>query len=65
MAEPTGILIEIEIDEKGIKKLLNHKFEKASYNKKLGYYFCELLHDCNFNPDNVFIFNYNLNTNVI
>jgi len=62
MAEPTGIFIEFEIDEKGLKKLLNHKFEKASYNKKLGYYFCELLYDCNYNPGNVFILNYNLST---
>lgn len=62
MAEPTGIFIEIEIDENGIKKMLNHKFEKASYNKKLGYYFCELLHDYNSNPSSVFIFNYNLST---
>ena len=63
MAEPTGIFIEIEIDEKSIKKMLNHKFEKASYNKKLGYYFCELLHNCDTsNPAAVFIFNYNLNT---
>ncbi|MHA7058849.1 hypothetical protein ACWGOQ_0016615 [Aquimarina sp. M1] len=62
MAEPTGFFTEIEIDEKGLKKMLNHKFEKASYNKKLGYYFCELLYDCNFNPGNVFILNYNLKT---
>lgn len=62
MAEPTGIFIEIETDEKSLKKMLNHKFEKASYKKKLGYYLCELLHDCNINPSNIFIFNYNLNT---
>ncbi|MBU3024739.1 DKNYY domain-containing protein [Zobellia galactanivorans] len=63
MAEPTGIFIEFAIDEKGIKKLLNHKFEKAAYNKKLGYYFCELLYDCNDNPGNVFILNYHVKTN--
>nr|WP_294923339.1 DKNYY domain-containing protein [uncultured Flavobacterium sp.] len=62
MAEPTGIFIEIETDEKSIKKMLNHKFEKAPYKKKLGYYLCNLLYDCNINPSNVFIFNYNLNT---
>lgn len=62
MAEPTGILIEVEIDETSIKKLLNHKFENASYGKKLGYYFCELLYNCNSEPANIFIFNYNAKT---
>ncbi|SDF53957.1 DKNYY domain-containing protein [Cellulophaga baltica] len=59
MAEPTGVFIEIEIDEKGLKKMLNHAFDKA-YNNKLGYYFSELLYNCNANPGNVFILNYNL-----
>ncbi len=63
MAEPAGIFIEVDIDEKGVKKLLNHKFEEVDFGKKLGYYFSELLYSCDTNPSNVFIFNYNSKTN--
>lgn len=58
MAEPAGIFIEIDVDEKGVKKILNHKFEDAKFGKKLGYYFSELLFDRIENPANVFLFNY-------
>lgn len=63
MAEPAGIFIEITIDEKGVKNLLNRKFEQVSYGKKLGYFFSELLYDCKFTAGNIFIFNYDKKTN--
>ncbi len=59
MAEPAGIFIEVSIDEKGVKKILNHKFEEAKFGKKLGYYFSELLFNRINDPTNVFLFNYN------
>ncbi|WP_161635340.1 DKNYY domain-containing protein [Aquimarina macrocephali] len=59
MSEPTGIFIDVEIDETDLKKLLNQKFEKARFGKKLGYYFSELLYRSYTNEaDSVFIFNY-------
>lgn len=63
MAEPVGIFIEIDLDEKSVKKLLNQKFENAKFGNKLGYYFSELLFECNTNPANVFIFNYDKSSN--
>ncbi len=59
MAEPTGIFINVEIDETGLKKLLNQKFEKVKFGNKLGYYFSELLYrSYKDESDSVFIFNY-------
>lgn len=56
--EAAGIFIEIDINEQNIKKLLNFKFDDAKFRKKVGYYFSELLYDCQQNQENVFIFNY-------
>lgn len=58
MAESIGIFIEINIDEKDVKRLLNHKFEEAQFGNKLGYYFSELLYNTQREAGNVFIFNY-------
>jgi hypothetical protein len=59
MAEPTGIFIDVEIDEIDLKRLLNQKFKKAKFGKKIGYYFSELLYRSYVNEaDSVFIFNY-------
>lgn len=58
MAEPAGIFIEVDLDEGGVKKLLNQKFESVRFGKKLGYYFSELLHDGVNISRSVFLFNY-------
>lgn len=63
MAEPTGIFIEIDINEANLKKLLNTKFNHDQYKGKLGYYYSKLLHDCIVEKGNVFIFNYQTKTN--
>lgn len=59
MAEPTGIFIDIKIDEMDLKRLLNQKFVKARFGNKLGYYFSELLYRSYMNEsDSASIFNY-------
>lgn len=58
MAEPAGIFIEVDMEEKNVKKLLNHKFDGAEFGKKIGYYFSQLLYELNNDPNKVFIFNY-------
>lgn len=59
MAEPTGIFIDVEIDETDLKRLLNQKFERPKFGNKLGYYFSELLYRSYVDEsDSVFIFNY-------
>lgn len=59
MAEPTGIFIDVEIEEVDLKRLLNQKFEKVKFGNKLGYYFSELLYRSYIDEsDSIFIFNY-------
>ena len=62
MAEATGIFINFNIEEIQLKKLLNHKWEKISFGKKIGYYFSELLYQSATNKS-VFIFHYEAKTN--
>ncbi len=58
MAEPAGIFIEVDIEEKNVKKLLNHKFDGIEFGKKIGYYFSQLLYELRNAHKDVFIFNY-------
>ncbi len=58
MAEPASIFIDVTLDEKRVKKLLNTKFEHAQFGNKVGYYFSELLYNRNTQPENVFVFHY-------
>lgn len=58
MAEPAGIFMEIDLDEKSVKRLLNQKFEEAKFGKKLGYYFSELLFNSINKTASVFLFHY-------
>lgn len=59
MAEPTGIFINVEIDEADLKRLLNQKFENTKFGNKLGYYFSELLYRSYMDEsDSVFILHY-------
>jgi len=63
MAEPAGILLEINIDKKEVKKFLNHTNNETPFGKKNGYYFSKLLYESNIDSKSVFIFNYDKNTN--
>ena len=63
MAEPIRLYIEISITETNLKKLLNSKFEKDPYKKKLGYYFSQLLYDGFIDPANLFILNFDKKNN--
>ncbi|MDV7105571.1 hypothetical protein R3X26_14280 [Vibrio sp. TH_r3] len=57
MAEPAGFFVEISIDEKSFKQLLNKSFSQGVPKKKVGYYLSALLYDCE-HHENVLVVNY-------
>lgn len=65
MAEPTGILLKVQLEEKEVKKLLIQKYNDIPFGKKLGYYFSKLLYDTTIDAPNVFLFNYDKKTNTL
>ena len=65
MAEPTGIILEINLKEAEIKQLLNQKYDDLTFGKKLGYFFSKLLYDATLDSSNTFIFNYDNKTNTL
>lgn len=65
MAEPTGIILEINLKEAEIKQLLNQKYDDLTFGKKLGYFFSKLLYDATLDSSNTFIFNYDKKTNTL
>ncbi len=58
MAIEIRLYIEISISENNLKKLLNSKFERDPYKKKVGYFFSQLLYNGINNSGNLFILNF-------